>query len=379
MSRVLPCPDFIGLSTRIDNERGKHCSRWLPAIYTAGIYHEQTVRFMHPTLLEILACPACHQEAPLQAMAEVTQGDEITQGKLVCTKCAAEYPIRDGIPRFVQAEDNYCGNFGFQWQKWKELQIDRLGGHQLSETRFYADSRWERDWMKDKLILDAGCGAGRFTDIALIAGAKVVAMDLSEAIDACQETTRVHGKNGHYLQASLLDLPFKKGVFDAIYCMGVIQHTPDPKKVMTSLPALIKPGGRLAYNFYEEGIWRRLQVPKYLIRLITPHLPIGVTLALSKFLVASLFWFTSLLAPIRKIRILNHFIPIASTHLPELTREQQYTWTLLDTFDWYGARYEKCQRHEHVAEMLKSVNLENVESKPGLAWGTAPKDQAEAF
>jgi len=330
---------------------------------------------MHPTLLQILACPACSQEASLQVTAEVTQGKYIIMGKLVCTECAAEYRIRDGIPRFVPAEDNYCENFGFQWHKWKELQIDRLSGHQLSEARFFADTRWERDWMKDKLILDAGCGAGRFMDIALTAGARVVAMDISEAIDACYETTRMHGDKGYYLQGSLLDLPFKKGVFDAIYCMGVIQHTPDPEKVITILPALMKPGGLLTYNFYEEGIWRRLQIPKYFLRLITPHLPIGITLAISKFLVASLFWLTSFLASIWKIRILNHFIPIASVHERALTREQQYTWTLLDTFDWYGAKYEKRQHHERVAELLKSINLENVESKPGLAWGTAPKGQ----
>jgi hypothetical protein len=47
----------------------------------------------------------------------------------------------------------------------------------------------------------------------------------------------------------------------------------------------------------------------------------------------------------------------------------------LDTFDWYGAKYEKRQHHERVAELLKSIKLEKVESRPGLAWGTAPKSQ----
>lgn len=329
---------------------------------------------MQLSLLEILACPACHQDAPLEVAGDVLEGGEVVDGMLVCRACKHEVPVRNGIPRFVDVSDDYCGNFGFQWQKWKEIQIDRLSGHTLSQDRFFGDTRWDRDWLKDKLILDAGCGAGRFTDVAASAGANVIAIDLSDAIDACYETTRVHGDRVQCLQASLLDLPFRKGVFDALYCIGVIQHTPAPETIMSALPALLKPGGKLAYNFYEEGLWRRLQVPKYLLRLITPHLPISVTLAISKFLVACLFWLTSFLAPVRKIRILNHFIPIASVHDPMLTREQQYTLTLLDTFDWYGARYEKRQHHERVAELLKMAKLENVESTPGLARGTAPRD-----
>ena len=325
---------------------------------------------MHISLLEILACPKCANDAQLKLNSMDGESDTVNDGALICTECAHEYPIQNGIPRFVDQADDYCGNFGFQWQKWKKIQIDRLSGHHLSETRFFSDTGWDREWMKDRLILDAGCGAGRFTDIALSAGARVIAIDLSDAIDACYETTKIHGDRIQCVQASLFNLPFRKGVFDGVYCIGVIQHTPDPEAVITGLPQHVRPGGKVAYNFYEEGLWRRLQVPKYLLRLVTPHLPIGFTLGLSKFLVACLFWLTSLLAPIRKIRILNHFIPICSVHDPALSRDQQYIWTLLDTFDWYGARYEKRQHHERVAELMKSVKLEGVESQAGLARGT---------
>ena len=131
--------------------------------------------------------------------------------------------------------------------------------------------------------------------------------------------------------------------------------------------------GRVAYNFYEEGFWRRLQVIKYGLRLITPHLPVGFNLALSKALVAIFFNFTRTLSGIRRIRVLNHFVPIAAFHDPDLTRDQQYTWTLLNTFDWYSPRYEKRQRHEQVKRVLKNIGLEDVESRPGLAWADVPE------
>ena len=327
-------------------------------------------------LVDILACPACRDPQPLKLTGSTDAAGDVVSGKLSCRSCGASYPISGGVPRFVRPEQNYCANFGFQWQKWRTLQIDRLSDHDLSESRFLADSRWPRDWLKGKVILDAGCGAGRFSDVARAHGAHVVAVDISSAIDACRETTSEadDGSSGRVdcIQASLFDLPLKPGVFDAVYCMGVIQHTPDPAKLMAALPAMLKHGGRLAYNFYEEGLWRRLQVIKYALRLVTPHLPVGFNLGLARFLVTLFFPFTRILSFVPKLRILSHFIPIASVHDPRLTVSQQYDWTLLDTFDWYGARFEKRQHHDRVADILTDAGLADVESAPGLAWGRRP-------
>ncbi len=167
---------------------------------------------------------------------------------------------------------------------------------------------------------------------------------------------------------------FAAGVFDGVYCMGVIQHTPDPERLMAGLPVHLKPGGRLAYNFYEEQLWRRLHVLKYGLRLITPHLPVAATLALSRFRVAAFFPLTRTLSAVTKVRILNHFIPIAAVHHPSLSREQQYAWTVLDTFDWYGARYEKRQHHRRVMDILRRAGLEGVEGQAGLTRGRRPGD-----
>ena len=332
---------------------------------------------MRPELIDLLECPQCASEKPLAVDGETGAEGTIERGELRCTACGARYPILDGIPRFVAPEENYCGNFGYQWRQWRTLQIDRLSGHTLSEDRFLADSRWPSDWFAGKRILDAGCGAGRFADIAAKFGAHVVAIDISEAVDACRETTSFHDiADGpgqvDCLQASLFELPLRKGAFDAVYCMGVIQHTPDPMGLMRLLPGYLKPGGRLVYNFYEEGVWRRLQVIKYGLRLITPHLSIDANLTLAKALVGMFYPLTRWLSEIPKIRVLNHFIPIAAVHDAQLTPDQQRAWTLLDTFDWYGARFEKRQHHDRVAALLKETGMNNVHSQSGLAWAEKP-------
>lgn len=326
---------------------------------------------MRTWLLDLLACPQCGGGLALGG--EAAEGEEIITGTLACQGCGESFAIRRGIPRFVEDKDDYCGNFGFQWQHWKAIQVDRLSGHRLSETRFVADSGWDDGWCRGKLILDGGCGAGRFTDVAAGLGARVVAMDLSGAIDACRETTAIHDGRVACVQASLFAPPFKKGAFDGVFCMGVIQHTPDPERVITTLPAFLKPGGLLAYNFYEADWLPKLQIIKYALRLITPHLPTRVTLSLSKALVAALFPLTRWLSGIRKVRILNHVIPIASVHAPELSREQQYTWTVLDTFDWYGPRYEKRQNYRQVAGLVQELGLEVTAARAGIVTARRPE------
>ena len=332
---------------------------------------------MRTFLIDLLTCPDCAADTPLEPDGFDPETDaEVETGFLRCTACGSTTEIRNGIPRFVQPNEDYCENFGFQWNEWRTLQVDRLSGHNLSTDRFFCDSGWSPDWLKGKLILDAGCGAGRFADVAAQHGATIVAVDLSNAIDACRETTAVHDGKVQCVQASLLDLPLKDGVFDGVYCMGVIQHTPDPEGVMRALPRRLKPAGALVYNFYEEGLWRRLQVIKYLLRLFTPHLSNAANMVLSRILVTLLFPLTRFLARIPKVRILNHFIPIASVHDPQLSVRDQQSWTLLDTFDWYGARYEKRQHHDQVAALLRDAGLERVHSRDGLAWGAAPPPDA---
>jgi 2-polyprenyl-3-methyl-5-hydroxy-6-metoxy-1,4-benzoquinol methylase len=327
---------------------------------------------MHPSLLDILVCPDCAGEARLDLVIEEQNGPDIQTGRLTCSSCCQSFPIVRGVPRMVADEDNYSENFAYEWNLWGRVQIDRFAGHSLSAQRFLADSRWPEAWLNDKLVLDAGCGAGRFADVAAGLGARVVAIDLSGAVDAARANTIDRGSRVEVVQASLFRLPFRRGVFDGIYCMGVIQHTPDPEAVMSALPAFSRPGGRLAYNFYEIDWRTRLQPIKYALRAFTPRLGTAVNHYLALALTLILFPLSWLLSHVRFVRFINSVLPICATHSRELTFRQQFVWTLLDTFDWYSPRYEIRQSHAQVATILRCAGLANVTSAPGLAWGQKP-------
>ena len=331
---------------------------------------------MRRWLLDLLACPDCAGDAALRLLDETTDGDEIVTGQLVCNRCARHWPIERGIPRFAGPAEDYATAFGWQWRRWRAVQIDHLNGHRFSEQRLLADSGWARDWFAGRVILDAGCGAGRFSDVMGELGARVVAVDLSAAIDACRETCARHDGRVQCLQASIYALPLRKSAFDAVHCAGVIQHTPDPARTMTALPVHLRPGGRLAYNFYEQSWSRRLQLVKYALRVVTPHLAPGVLLALCRTLVALFFPFTLMLSRVRFVRYITRFVPICATHWPGLSVAEQYTWTLLDTFDWYNPRYEQAQDHRAVARLLAGAGLADVFAAPGIARARRPESAA---
>src|SRR6187399_2609554 len=118
---------------------------------------------MQYKLLEILACPACKDE--LTCNAASTKENEVIEGDLTCSACSKTYQITAGIPRFVDAA-NYATSFGYQWNLFRKEQIDSHNGTTLSTDRFWTETGWTADEMKGKWVLDAGCGAGRFLDVA---------------------------------------------------------------------------------------------------------------------------------------------------------------------------------------------------------------------
>lgn len=329
---------------------------------------------MKSWLLELLTCPQCAIEVELEIFPEKTQMEDVTEGRLSCPECNNDYLIANGIPRFVSLEENYAENFGYQWNKFRATQIDRVSSHNLSSSRLLNDTKWSKESIKGKLILDAGCGAGRFADELAQFGARVVACDLSSAVDACKQT--VDNNNGRTIdrgevcvvQANLLSMPFKRGVFDSIHCAGTIQHTPEPEKVIRSLPSYLVSNGVLFYNFYEIDPFTKFQVIKYFLRRWTPSWRIQTLVRFSRWMCYLFFLPSFIMSCIPIVRFFNRFLPICSVHPRGLSLTQQFDLTLLDTVDWYGPQYEIRQDHREVAALLNSEGLNRVKSDKGFVW-----------
>ena len=78
---------------------------------------------------------------------------------------------------------HYSDSFGFQWLQHAKAQLDSVTGLPISRSRLFSVTGWP-ERMEGQRILEAGSGAGRFTEILLSTGAEVWSFDASEAVEA---------------------------------------------------------------------------------------------------------------------------------------------------------------------------------------------------
>jgi GGDEF domain-containing protein len=92
--------------------------------------------------------------------------------------------------------------------------------------------------------LDAGCGEGRYAQCMTSYGADVVGMDLGNSVDYAYRRNRDNPRVD-IVQGSILQPPFKDGVFDFVTSIGVLHHLPDPQRGFESLVPLLHVGGTI--------------------------------------------------------------------------------------------------------------------------------------
>jgi len=326
---------------------------------------------MRSALIELLRCPVTGQPLHLEHAAE-GEGD-IEEGTLVSADGKHRFPIVDSIPRFVPAS-NYADNFGLQWNAFRATQLDSHSGVPVSRERFLAFSGWDPAALQGALVLDVGCGAGRFAEVALDCGARVVAVDYSSAVDACWKNLR-HRPGLEVVQGDIYALPFAPGRFDFVYCFGVLQHTPDVRGAFRALPRQLRPGGSLAADVY-PALWRNAIWPKYWLRPLTKRLPAGTLFRALETLVPMLLPLSTALGRIPVIgRQLRYAVPVMNyTGVFPLGPRQIQEWALLDTFDMLAPTHDHPQRIAEFRRWFLDAGLEDVwVGRPGFVVGRGRK------
>jgi 2-polyprenyl-3-methyl-5-hydroxy-6-metoxy-1,4-benzoquinol methylase len=313
---------------------------------------------MNLELLEILRCPNTGQRLIFEE--ELSSKNGIVSGCLMTEDRLESYPIRSGIPRFVK-ESNYADNFGMQWNHFQETQLDSHSGHPISGKRFYGATGWAPEDLKGKWVLDVGCGAGRFAEVALEAGAKVVALDFSSAVDVCY-TNLKHHPNLHVLQGDVYHLPLLKGSFSFVYSLGMLQHTPDVEKSFSELIPMLWGGGRLCVDYYERT-WKSFFLPKYWFRPFTKRIPQQVLFSFLKQVVPFMLLISRGLGTVPVFgKFLKRMVPVANYYgIYPLSKRQQEEWSLLDTFDMLSPQYDSPQTVETVSTWIEQADLEEIE------------------
>jgi SAM-dependent methyltransferase len=289
-------------------------------------------------VLAILRCVECQ--------ARLRQDDDA----LVCLSCSRHYPVVNGVARFVDQEF-YTGSFGFQWLKHDKTQLDDENSRR-SEKDFILRTRLQPEDLAGKLVLDVGCGMGRYAEVATRWGARVVGIDLSRAVEAA--ASNLAGRGAVVLQADAFRLPFAPESFDYIYSLGVLHHTPDCERAVKGLAQFLKPEGTLAVWLYSAyNRWYRMSdVYRKLTRRMSPRL-------LHRLCYGTIPLY-GLHKVLRKIPLAGRPLSGAIRYLIPMSFNADPQWRVLDTFDWYSPWYQSKHTYEEVFRWFESCGLQDL-------------------
>jgi len=300
----------------------------------------------------ILCCPQCHGRL-----------DE-HNGGFRCTICERIFPRVNGLMRFVESQ-LYAKSFAYEWQRYSRAQWG-----ESSDRTFARKTGFDRSRLKGKLVLDAGCGTGRFVDVVNRSGARAVGIDLSAAAEVAALNLSDR-PDVTIFQADVFHLPFKPETFDFIYSIGVLHHTPDCQQAFKSLVPLLKPGGQIAvwiYSAYNQ--WYRM-ADSY--RVVTSRMPVKWLHALCEVARPMYYIYHGL----RKIPlggrtasgVLRFLFPMALDQPDPGLR-------VLDTFDWYSPKYQSKHTYEEVFRWFEACGLQDLHvlDEPIAVRGTKPQN-----
>ena len=281
-----------------------------------------------------------------------------------------KFPIVNTIPRFVSS-DNYATSFGLQWNTYKKVQLDSYTHTTISRDRLHRLLGGSFDRIQGKNVLEAGCGAGRFTEILLKNGAIVFAADISSAVEANYDNCRSY-TNYFICQADITALPFGPGSFDVVICIGVIQHTPNPEKTIAALCSYVNSGGLLVIDHYSHG-YPNTPVRKILRAILlhmSPHFSISFTKGLTNFLWPIHRFLGSWREKryLKKIRYAFLFLsPIVDYYesYPQLSEQHMKMWAMLDTHDTLTDRFKHLRSESEIRDHLEKCGMENIQINLG--------------
>lgn len=276
-------------------------------------------RSIDPAIRAILRCPACGGAL----------GGESPEA-LVCEGCGGvRYPV-DAVLRFAEAP--YLTSFGRQWNRYDVARDEE------DAAVFRVKTGIEPESLADRLVLDAGCGGGRYARLLGRDGARVVGVDLSAAVEKaaalCAGMPRVT-----IIQADLERLPLAEACFDLVFSIGVLHHGPHPREAFRSIARRVKPGGRLAVWLYR----RNSPVQEWInsgLRAVTTRLP-----------ARPLEWACTGLGALGSLPVLNR----ALNKVANFSNHPDWTLRVCDNFDWYAPRF---QSHHTIEELSRWFNEE---------------------
>jgi len=149
----------------------------------------------------------------------------------------------------LNADPQELAKFSELAHRWWDLEGEFRPLHQINPLRL--------EWiggispLMGQRVLDVGCGGGILADSMANRGASVLGIDLSAKVLKVAQLHALDAQtpNIKYREVSAEALAAEQsGQFDAVTCMEMLEHVPDPASVVRSCAQLVKPGGWVFFS-----------------------------------------------------------------------------------------------------------------------------------
>ena len=295
---------------------------------------------MNPELLKVLRDPITH--LPLR----------LEQGILIGSK---KYAVIDGIPRFVEIQNEAVQSFGDEWNHFNFIDFKKHWLHHIIQNTFGTlDSS---EVFKGKIVVDAGAGSGSQSKWIAEAGAsKVYALELSHSVDGVMKLNLNGLSNVEVIQCSIDNVPLVSELADIVYCVNVIQHTPSVENTAVELFRLVKPGGELVFTCYNENGWG-----KGIKRIVRKMVHNSMRAIISKLPFRVILFYSHVMSFLRFIPLLGWLLEgclfMCRGEVLERGWKAKYKAGVLNTFDMFGSHtYQHIKTERELRDLVSSLN-----------------------
>lgn len=212
-------------------------------------------------------------EDPRPAFAKLVQW-----GADFVAQAAGSAPMNGRFPTNNETQEQFetrvSGLFSDIWVGMSDdIYFDE--SYQFTKERLEKNGYSGEALFKDKVVLDGGCGSGKFSvAIARFGAQKVIGLDLgAKGLEFARAQARKvpFGDRVEYVHGSLLDIPLPDNSVDFVWSNGVIHHTTGYDKCVSEFARVLKPGGQMF--LYVNGHYGLFELLLDTLRLFMQNVP----------------------------------------------------------------------------------------------------------
>lgn len=268
----------------------------------------------------------------------------------------AEFTSYDGE---TNVDEKVIEDFGDEWLKFNDFENDEL--EKIGKDYFDIIDGLNII-NSESIVLDAGCGTGRWSKVLCNKVKFIEAIDPSNAVVAAKRLLK-NENSIRVTKANIDTIPFADNTFDLVMSVGVLHHIPNTQDALTKLVQKIKSGGYfygyLYYNFENRGVFfKTLFWLSNLLRKGISKSPSIIKGTICD-IIALVIYF-----PCAKIARLIKWVFEGKKYYQNIPLSYYYDKSLMimrnDALDRFGTRLEKRYSKSNIIELSEKCGLTDI-------------------